>query len=287
MAFEWTHIYIILTLHLSTIKIECPMPEKNPYQASDNNLTEGRKRPGVELAVTGIKSLPAISGLDWIKDAFKLFKMNPLIWIILVVLWLVLNIVVQFVPIVGGLAMALLYAVFMAGFMIGCAALERGERLEIGHLFAGFKSNNTGALIGLGAINLLLIILLSVIGSVLLMFSEADLAAFTNPESINQVADLSSRVLTAVYVVLLLLIPVIMMFWFAPVLISLGGVPLIESLKMSFLGCFKNTLPFLIFSIAMLILAIIASIPFFLGWLVLMPMGMAAFYTAYRAIYTD
>ena len=275
MAFEWTHIYIILKFQLSTIKIECTMTEKNPYQASDNNLTEDRKSPDVELAVTGIKSLPAISGLDWIKDAFKLFKINPLIWVILVVLWFVLNIVVQFVPIVGGLAMSLLYAVFMAGFMIGCAALERGESLEIGHLFAGFKSN-TGALIALGAINLLVIILLSVIGSVLFLIGEADLAA-----------DFSSVVLSAVYVVLFLLIPVIMMFWFAPALISLGGVPLVESLKMSFLGCFKNTVPFLIFSIAMLISAIIASIPFFLGWLVLMPIGMAAFYTAYRAIYTD
>jgi hypothetical protein len=37
----------------------------------------------------------------------------------------------------------------------------------------------------------------------------------------------------------------------------------------------------------MSVLAVLASIPFFLGWLVLMPMGMAAFYSEYKAIYTD
>ncbi|QMU61042.1 MAG: hypothetical protein GKR92_04725 [Gammaproteobacteria bacterium] len=262
------------------------MSEQNPYQAPDANLTEGRKGSDVELAVTGIKSLPAMSGLSWIKDAFNLFKMSPLIWIVLIILWFVLNIVVQFVPIIGGLAMSLLYAVFMAGFMIGCAALERGDNLEIGHLFAGFKSN-TGSLIGLGAIYLGVIILLVVIIGAFMFSGMGGLGALANPESIDPAAIFNSGIMLAVLVALLLMIPVAMMFWFAPALISLGGVPLIESLKMSFMGCLKNILPFLIFSIVMLVLAFIASIPFFLGWLVLLPMGMAAFYTAYRAIYTD
>lgn len=258
------------------------MTDQNPYQAPDANLTEGRKRPDVELAVTGIKSLPAMSGIDWIKDAFNLFKMNPLIWIVLVVLWFVLNIVVQFVPIIGGLVMSLLYAVFVAGFMIGCAALERGDDLEVGHLFAGFK-NNTGALIGLGAMYLGIIIAFMVVLGIIVFGG----AALAGADSFDPSMLLASGTMLAVLIGLLLMIPIAMMFWFAPVLISLGGVPLIESLKMSFVGCLKNILPFLIFSIAMIILAVIASIPFFLGWLVLMPMGMAAFYTAYRAIYTE
>ncbi len=262
------------------------MTDQNPYQAPDANLTEGRVNPDVELAVTGIKSLPAMAGLEWIKDAFNLFKMNPLIWIVLVVLWFVLNIVVQFVPIIGGLAMSLLYAVFMAGFMIGCAALERGDALEVGHLFAGFK-NNTGSLIGLGAIYLGVFVLLAVVLVGLIFGGMGGMGALTDPNAVDPSVLFASGTMVTILIGLLLFIPIIMMFWFAPALISLGGVGLIDSLKMSFKGCLKNILPFLVFSIAMMILAVIASIPFFLGWLVLMPMGMAAFYTAYRAIYTD
>lgn len=262
------------------------MTDKNPYQTSDANLAVASKSSDVELAVTGIKSLPAMAGLDWIKDAFNLFKMNPLIWIVLVVLWFILNIVVQFVPILGGLAMTLLYAVFVAGFLLGCAALERGESLEVGHLFAGFKSN-TGSLIGLGACYLAAIILWAIIVGVLAFSGAGGLAIFTDPESINPAAFLSSGALMAVLISLLLMIPIMMMFWFAPALISLGGIPLIESLKMSFSGCLKNILPMIIFGLIMSVLAVLASLPFFLGWLVLMPIGMAAFYTAYKSIYTD
>jgi uncharacterized membrane protein len=207
-------------------------------------------------------------------------------WIVLIVLWFVLNIVVQFVPIIGGLAMSLLYAVFVAGFMLGCAALERGEALEVGHLFAGFKSN-TGSLIGLGAIYLGIIIAFIVIFGALVFSGMGGIGAFSDPESIRPEQIFNSGTLLGILIALLLLIPIIMMFWFAPVLISLGGVPLMQSLKMSFTGCLKNILPMFIFSLVMMVLAVIASIPFMLGWLVLMPIGMAAFYTSYRAIYTD
>lgn len=262
------------------------MTDKNPYQTSDANLAEARMSSDVKLAITGIKSLPAMAGLEWIKDAFNLFKMNPLIWIVIVVLWFVLNVVAQFVPIIGGLAMTLLYAVFIAGFLLGCAALERGERLEVGHLFAGFKSNS-GSLIGLGVCYLAAIIIWAIIVGVLVFSGAGGLEIFADPESINPTAIFSSGALLGVLISLLLMIPIMMMFWFAPALISLGGVPLIESLKMSFSGCLKNILPMFIFGLIMSVLAVLASLPFFIGWLVLLPIGMAAFYTAYRSIYTD
>ena len=262
------------------------MAEQNPYQAPDANLTEGRKGPDVELAVTGIKSLPAGAGIDWIKDAFNLFKMSPLIWIVLVILWFVLNIVGQIIPIIGPIAMSLLYAVFVAGFMLGCAALERGESLEIGHLFAGFK-NNTGTLIGLGALYLGLGIAIAVIFFIFIFAGAGGLGAFSDPESINPADIFSSGLLIAILIGLLLIIPITMLFWFAPALISLGGLPLFESLKMSFSGCLKNILPMFLFGLIMIVLAVIATIPLGLGWFVLMPMGMAAFYTAYRSIYTE
>jgi len=262
------------------------MTDQNPYEAPDANLTEGRLNSEVELAVTGIKSLPASAGLDWIKSAFSLFMKSPLIWIVMVVLWFGINIVASFLPIIGPLITSLLYAVFVAGFLLGCAALDRGDDLEIGHLFAGFK-NNTGSLIGLGAVYLGFIILFSIIIVALLFGSMGGVGVFADPDSINPADILNSGSMMAILVSLLLLIPIAMMFWFAPALIAIGNVPLFQSLKMSFSGCLKNIMPFLLFSIIMVILAVIASIPFALGWLILMPVGMAAFYTAYRAIYTN
>ncbi len=262
------------------------MTDQNPYQAPDANLTEGTREPDVELAVSGIKSLPVGAGLEWVKDSFGLFMKSPLIWIVLIVLWFVLNIVGQFIPIIGPLAMSLLYAVFMAGFMLGCAALERGEDLEIGHLFAGFKKN-TGPLIGLGAIYLGVVIGFAIIFGILVLGGIGGIGALANPDSTAAAQLLSSGLLMTILIASLFFIPIIMMFWFAPPLIALGGVPLIDSLKMSFAGCLKNILPMFVFGLIMIILTIIAIIPFGLGLLVVVPMWTAAFYIAYRAIYTD
>ena len=114
-------------------------------------------------------------------------------------------------------------------------------------------------------------------------------AIFTDPESLQGMNDenvFSTGTLLAILIVLALLIPVIAAFWFAPVLVALGGVSVMNSFKMSLIGCLKNILPFIIYGIAITILAILAIIPLGLGLLILGPVSIAVFYVAYRQIYT-
>ena len=56
-------------------------------------------------------------------------------------------------------------------------------------------------------------------------------------------------------------------------------------MKASFIGCLKNVLPFLLYSVIALVASAIASVPFLLGWLVLAPVLFASVYTGYRDIY--
>jgi uncharacterized membrane protein len=44
-------------------------------------------------------------------------------------------------------------------------------------------------------------------------------------------------------------------------------------------------LPFLLYGVITLVASFVASVPFFLGWLVLAPVLAASVYTAYRDIY--
>jgi uncharacterized membrane protein len=59
----------------------------------------------------------------------------------------------------------------------------------------------------------------------------------------------------------------------------------IEAMKESFLGCLKNILPFLVYSVVLMVLGIVAAIPLGLGWLVLGPTLIASVYVSYRDIY--
>jgi uncharacterized membrane protein len=76
-----------------------------------------------------------------------------------------------------------------------------------------------------------------------------------------------------------------MALWFAPALVVLRGMAPIEAIKESFLGCLKNVLPFLVYSIVLMVLGIVAAIPLGLGWLVLGPTLIASVYVSYRDIY--
>lgn len=260
------------------------MSEENLYQAPDATLVD-KGNAESDLSPTGIKGLPAGSGVSWIKRGFDLFKQNPLIWIVILILYFAISMVANFIPFVGALAFTLLYAVFVGGLMMGCAAQDRGEELEIAHLFAGFKSN-TGSLIGVGALYLLVVVVFTVVIMGAILGSAGGLQIFTDPGSIDPAAFASPAMLLPMLVALALFVPVAMAFLFAPALVALGGQSIVNSLKMSFSGCLKNIVPFLIYGIVAFVLAIIATIPFGLGWLVLGPILTASIYAAYRDIYT-
>ena len=59
------------------------------------------------------------------------------------------------------------------------------------------------------------------------------------------------------------------------------------ALKASFSACLKTILPFLVWSVMVLVLAIPASIPLFLGWLLLGPVLVVSIYTGYRDIFYE
>jgi uncharacterized membrane protein len=76
-----------------------------------------------------------------------------------------------------------------------------------------------------------------------------------------------------------------MAYWFAPALVAIDGLSALAAMKLSFIGCIRNVLPFLLYGIVMFVLTILASIPLLLGLLVLLPVMIASMYTAYRDIY--
>jgi len=260
------------------------MSEENPYQAPQSNVEPEMSAETLTLA--NPQSVPVGRGMGWIGDGFSLFKMAPGIWIANVVIFFVIIMVLSLIPIVS-LIMNLIMPVFMAGFMLACRDLEQGEEMTVGHLFAGFKQR-TGALIGVGALyfGLLIIVMVVMFG---IMFSMGGAEAFMAEDPMAaQQAMMGPGFMIGMLVGLALMIPVVMAYWFAPALVALHeDVGVVEAMKLSFMGCIKNIIPFLIYGIVMMILAIVATIPVMLGWLVLGPTMLGSMYAAYREIFTE
>ena len=91
--------------------------------------------------------------------------------------------------------------------------------------------------------------------------------------------------LLAALLALAVTIPVIMAFYFAPALITFNDLEVMQALKLSFRGCLRNIMPFLLFGILMILLSILAMIPLGLGMLILAPVGMISIYVCYKDIF--
>lgn len=257
--------------------------QQNPYQAPEAELITASEGAAGELVLTDPQKQPIGAGWTWIADGFGLFKKSPGLWIGMIIVWFVLMMVLGFIPFLGQLASYILGPVLTAGFILGCRELDQGGELRFDHLFAGF-SKNTGQLILLGVLYLVGIILAVIPGVIIMGAGMASMFMGGEPDpSSLDFAALSMGVL----VILSLMIPVFMAYWFAPALIVLHDTPAFEAMKLSFKGCLRNIMPLTWYSIVVIILCVVAVIPLGLGYLVLIPTLMASIYTAYRSIFTE
>ena len=251
-------------------------------RADDAAAPEGAPR----LAVPGRRN-DAGMGWTWIVEGWRLFARSPLMWILSIVIMFVIAVVVGIIPIVGTLAFQLLQAVFAGGFMYGCLSIERGGEFELEHLFAGFSRRFVpllivGALFVLGWVVILLVFMafagMSILSGFMAGSPDATAAA---------IAAASGTILLGTLVTLALTVPLMAAYWFAPALVMIHDMAPVAAMRASFVACFTNFVPFLIYGLVMFVLAILAAIPFGLGFLVWVPVAIASTYAGYRSIFTD
>jgi uncharacterized membrane protein len=258
----------------------------NPYAAPRTHVEDApTSLPDGEF-IPGGRAVPAGNGWRWIPDAWAFTGLQRGTFIGVFLLCALIAIVLGLIPILGSIISALIMPVIFGGFMLGCDALRRGGQLEVGHLFAGFR-DHAAKLIALGGIYLAFFVAM-VLVVVLIFGSTVGLLFFGGAQPTpEEMAGLVMTILLASLVMLALSLPMYMAMWFACPLIVLGQHDVAAALKSSFGACLKNILPFLVWSIAIFFLSIVASIPLALGWLLLGPVVMASIYLSYRDIYHE
>src|SRR5262249_54397950 len=148
--------------------------------------------------------------------------------------------------------------------ILACDALRRGEPLKFDHLFAGFQ-HQTGRLVLLGAVSVVFGLVMLLVGALVVGLDTVASLMSGIPPQPEQLVAILMRVLLAVLVIIALSLPFYMAIWFAVPLIALRGVAVGAAMSASFAGCIKNVLPFLVWSVAVLALAIVPSLLFGIG----------------------
>ncbi len=267
-------------------------PPPQPPAAPPEPAAPPPQDPPAAPQLNGPVTVPAARGFSWLLDAWSYFTARPVDWILVVLALFAINVVLGMIPLLGPLAQMLISPIFTGGLMLGCRAIDEGGEFRFNYLFAGFQHHaaNLATVGGLYFAAMLAVMLVA--GMLAMVFGLgagglAGLAAMGDPDvgGVMATGAAGAGMLLFVLLMLALMIPVVMAYYFAPVLVMLHDMPPLEAMKLSFQGCLKNLLPFLLYGLLVMVAAIIAGIPMMLGFLVLLPMIIASMYLAYRDIY--
>ncbi|MGB0846340.1 MAG: BPSS1780 family membrane protein [Thiolinea sp.] len=230
-----------------------------------------------------INNVAAGNAINWFKCGWKIFSSDMVNWVLMAVIFVIAIFLLSFIPLLGVFLVYLILPLMQAGMIYAAKKASEGESINLNDLFAVFKMDNKrGALIALGGIMLATMFVLAIVSVPFVggaMMSSIDEMPATGAPALPS---FGAGGLVFVFIVGILLA---MLFFYAPALILLRNMGVIAAIKTSFSAALNNLLPFILFLVIYAVLSVIAAIPFGLGFLVLLPVVMAASYCSYRDIF--
>lgn len=85
------------------------------------------------------RALPAARALHWFARGARMWRRAPVMLFVLAFAPLVVEGLVQLIPLAGMVLSKFIAPLFSFGLVIGLDALARGDRLRLSHLFAAFR----------------------------------------------------------------------------------------------------------------------------------------------------
>lgn len=234
-----------------------------------------------------------LRGWFWVAEGWRLFLRKPLTGIVFTLaLWAIIY--VSGIHWMLASAVAVLLPVFLAGWVVACDAISRGESVPVTMFFEGFRRRTAelGAIGGFNVVgNLLVLMIVFAVGGDTLGKLMSD------PAGVDQATVLEAypRIMQALFLGVLVGVPVAMAVWFAPLAVAIDGVKPLQALLASLRAMTRNTLPFLLYGIVWTVAGValfsLASALFSpraaLGiavWL-MMPVLVPSVYVSYRDIF--
>ena len=225
------------------------------------------------------QSRPIDHGLGWIATSWQIFRRNPGLWILALIVGYGTMLALAFVPVVGVLV-RIASAIVLAGFAAMADASRRGELSGLDLLFAGFRRQTASLLI------------LGTASAILLAVPFLVLAAIDGPAWLQIGIGYRDPALYEGRLLLLFAYSMVtsvlgLLIVFAPALVLLDGLQPLAAIKASVLGVIKNLLPGILCAIVFGVLFVASIIPLALGLFVTVPMMMIVVYAAYHDIFHE
>jgi hypothetical protein len=236
-------------------------------------------------------------GWAWLHEGLALWRRSPALLTFLAFGYLLALLVISAFPVIGQPVASLLMPVLSLGVLNGCRAIDSGRKVGPDVLLSGFKAN-VQTLVTIGGLYL--------VGSlaVLALTSLADggvLLKVMTGGRVDESATRDPNLMLALLLAIALSTPVMMAYWFAPLLAGWWKLSAPKAMFFSFHACLRNWRPFFAYAIALMLfcavlpgillgvvglispqLATLLSIPL---PLLLVPVVFASFYANARDVF--
>lgn len=224
-------------------------------------------------------------GVAWWTQAWALFTKAAGMWIVLGILLFLVLVMLSVVPLLGALVATLVLPVFVASWVLAARKVQAGAALELGDLFTAFRGDKLVPLVVLGALLMAAALVLGLVTGMLGIGAVFGVMAGGATHSVGGMFAALGAGMLALLVGLAVSVLMAMALWFAPSLVVFRGVAPVDALRISFGACLKNMVPMLVYGLIYIAATIVASIPFGLGWIVLVPLTLLTVHTSYEDVF--
>lgn len=193
------------------------------------------------------RQLPARHGILWLIAGFQLFRRNPPLLTALAFVYLFVVLFLNLLPFVGPFLLPLALPALTALVANGVRALEQDRPAGKAALLDGLAANRIG-LLRLGGLHL--------VGSIAIL--AISMLIEGGPQSLGKLEDADPAELLGMLARLLIVAsPVLMAFWFAPLLAAWDGVPALKSVFFSFVASLRNWRAFAVYGLAVAVVGVV------------------------------
>lgn len=239
--------------------------------------------------------VPVSRGVEWIVAGWHGFTGSPGMWVVLTIIWILITLALQMLPLVGMLAGFFVAPILAGGLLIAADDVHGGRTPDLERLFRPVTDPRTrNPVLILSAIYLganVAVIVLSVImlvaGAGAVMVRHHGSVLPMDPAQIDPavlftmggVALLIGLILFTLFLVILIL------FYFAIPLVTFGRMDPGPAIATGTRALLRNWAPLAVLGLLYIPLSILASLPLMLGWLILLPMTFCIWYATYRDVF--
>jgi uncharacterized membrane protein len=233
------------------------------------------KAPGPEPTAVHLhpRAVPAGHAFAWYEEAMRLWKRSPAMWGALAVATLAVALLLEALPGAGTLVGKFVTPLVAAGMVVASFAADRGEPVRMIHVVAAFFAP-AGAIASIVAASVV-----TFIGEAATAWWIADVNLLVHE---GDYGTLSVAAIVGIYIVGVL---VSLPFTFVPFHVLLERADPVAAFAASFRAFSLNTLPLMIYGAVSLVLLAFGLLTFLVGFVVALPLWVAASYAAWKDIF--